>query len=126
MLIIGVHRKEKPVENGLTVCRYCSNCRCERELKEYRVRRYFALFFIPLLPVDKGESVLRCSGCGHLYHVHADDYAAAGAAKGDYPVISLPCIYCQKMIPVTVTGKATVVECPRCGSTFELGRENRS
>ncbi len=126
MLIIGVDRKEKPVENGLTVRRYCSNCRRERELKECRIRRYFAVFFIPLIPVDKGESMFKCSGCGHLYHIHANDYTKSDTTKGDYPVISIPCIYCQKMIPVTVTGRATSVECPRCGSTFELGRESRS
>ncbi len=126
MLILGVDRKKKPVKNGLIVRRYCPNCRSERELREYRVRRYFALFFIPLIPVDKGESLLMCSGCRHLYQIHDDDYAAASDAKSTCPVITIPCIYCQKMITVTVTGKPAVVECSRCGSTFELGKKNRS
>ena len=114
MLIVGVDSRKKRVDRGLKLRRYCAKCCRDEEFQEYRIRKYFTVFFLPVIPVDKGESVMVCTGCGRIYDMPDEP-------QGPLPVIDIPCIYCQKLIPVPVTGRHTVVECPHCGSTFKLG-----
>jgi len=111
MLIAGVDSRKKRVDRGLKFRRYCTKCHRDEEFQEYRIRKYFTVFFLPVMPVDKGESVMMCTGCGRICDM----------PDTPLPVIDIPCIYCQKLISVTVTGRRTVIECPHCGSTFELG-----
>lgn len=121
MLIIGVDTRKKRVDNGLVLRKYCPKCRDNRELREYRVRKYFSLFFLPVLPLDKGESVLVCSGCRSIYVMTDEDRITDSGPRDILPVIDIPCIFCQKVLPVTVTGKHTVVRCPHCDKSFGLG-----
>ncbi len=78
MIIFGVKGVKKRVKGGLKIQKYCPKCLCVQELQEFRWAKYFSLYFIPVFPVEKGESVLTCVGCGTSYVIQPDDYLQGG------------------------------------------------
>ncbi len=47
-----------------TTCRYCGNIVA---MEPVRNKRYFTLFFIPIFPLEKGETAWRCPNCKKLF-----------------------------------------------------------
>lgn len=47
---------------------HCPNCGGDREYKHQTARRFFTLFFVPVIPLDKVGEVVRCQTC----HVRFD------------------------------------------------------
>ncbi|MCC6604295.1 MAG: zinc ribbon domain-containing protein [Anaerolineae bacterium] len=47
-----------------TTCRYCGNVVA---MEPVRNKRYFTLFFIPIFPLEKGETAWRCPSCKKLF-----------------------------------------------------------
>lgn len=67
IIFFGTKQRRVPVKDGARIITYCPQCECEQELREYRWRTYFTLYFIPLFPVNKGQTVMGCPVCGTDY-----------------------------------------------------------
>lgn len=46
---------------------YCPTCQTEGSCTHEEAKRWFTLFFIPVLPMDKVGEVVTCHNCGTQY-----------------------------------------------------------
>jgi uncharacterized tellurite resistance protein B-like protein len=58
---------------------YCPRCGHSADYREKNVRRFFTLYFVPLIPLKIVESYLQCGGCKGRFaadalHLTKDDY----------------------------------------------------
>ncbi|HIF32831.1 MAG TPA: zinc-ribbon domain-containing protein [Planctomycetes bacterium] len=58
---------------------YCPRCSGQSDYKQKDVRRFFTLYFIPLIPLNVIETYLECVGCKGRFamdalHLNKDDY----------------------------------------------------
>ena len=58
---------------------YCPRCSRQSDYKQKDVRRFFTLYFIPLIPLNVIETYLECVGCKGRFamdalHLNKDDY----------------------------------------------------
>lgn len=61
---------------------YCPTCHDEKPYKHKRVRRFFTLYFIPLIPLDLHGEYVECEGCQGTYRMDVLEFdPAAGAAE---------------------------------------------
>lgn len=66
---------------------YCPSCQTKREYGLKRVRRFFTLFFIPLIPLDKLGEYVECKSCKTTYNLSVLNYdpeAEAAAFQSQY------------------------------------------
>lgn len=61
---------------------HCPDCEQPRPYKQKRVRRFFTLYFIPLIPLDLCGEYVECSGCGSTYKPSVLDYKPQSSAPG--------------------------------------------
>ena len=62
--IAGLKTRNSTVDRG----RFrCPNEGAERGYRHVRARRWFTLFFIPLIPLGTNGEWVRCEGCGAIY-----------------------------------------------------------
>jgi DNA-directed RNA polymerase subunit RPC12/RpoP len=91
---------------------------------EYSFRPYFTLFFIPVFPIAKGESMMVCSRCGATFYSqaenhHPDDDGVEQKSEGDMRAI-INCKYCSGRMRVPVgEGRKLLVTCPHCRKRFD-------
>ena len=62
--IVGVTSRRKTVESGQFHCPYEA---IQRRFRHVENRRYFTLFFVPLIPLGKQGAWVECQGCGSTY-----------------------------------------------------------
>jgi hypothetical protein len=60
LIIFGTRMREKELGTGKF---YCPNCGRERRYKHKRADKYFALYFIPLLPIESMGEFIECQSC---------------------------------------------------------------
>lgn len=60
LIIFGARIREKELGSGKF---YCPNCGRERRYKRKRASKYFALYFIPLIPVENLGEFVECQTC---------------------------------------------------------------
>jgi uncharacterized protein YbaR (Trm112 family) len=102
-------------------------------MREHSFRQYFTLFFIPVFPTSKGESVLVCNRCDASFYIQAEDYLAAdmeipfysaGATLKDSAAgaerMVIVCDYCKGRLRIPMTGRRVLVTCPHCKRKFEI------
>lgn len=53
---------------------FCPECRERREHKHKRVRRFFTLYFIPLIPLDLLGEYVECQHCTSTYKLNVLEY----------------------------------------------------
>ena len=53
---------------------YCPECRSQREYALKRVRRFFTLYFIPVIPLDKLGDFVECKTCRNSFRESILDY----------------------------------------------------
>jgi hypothetical protein len=63
-LLFGLTTRHKTVDQGEFDC---PNEGVARLYYHESSRRWFTLFFIPVVPLGRGEEWVRCSGCGATY-----------------------------------------------------------
>ncbi|MFD2554620.1 RDD family protein [Sphingobacterium tabacisoli] len=63
-VIFGTKTVGKTVKTGSF---YCPQCDCDRPYQLQNRRRYFSLFFIPVLPLEKQPDTLSCNFCKSAY-----------------------------------------------------------
>ncbi len=69
-IIFGTKARKIKVDGGLMRERYCSKCSRTQIFEEVRWINYFALFFVPLFPIQSRRSVdpvLVCPQCNTSY-----------------------------------------------------------
>jgi uncharacterized CHY-type Zn-finger protein len=131
-VIFGTKMVKKPVKNGLNLRKHCARCHFLSDMREHIFRQYFTLFFIPIFPVSKGESILLCNRCEAAYYIQAEDYLAAnmeppfysaGAIKKgsapDAEKMVIVCDYCKGRLRIPLTGRRLLVTCPHCKRKFD-------
>ncbi len=65
----------------------CPSCNSTRNYGLKRVRRFFTLYFIPVIPLDKVGEYVECTTCKDTYKPSVLDYdpiANAGAIEAEY------------------------------------------
>jgi hypothetical protein len=123
-IIFGTKSVKKPVKDGLSMRRNCDRCRFLSDMGEYSFRAYFTLFFIPVFPIAKGESMMVCSRCGATFYAqtenHSDNDDDDGVEQtGDVRAI-INCKYCSGRMRVPVgPGRKLLVTCPHCQKRFD-------
>ena len=60
MIIFGTRSVKFTKEQGQF---HCPQCNCQREYKHKSARRFFTLYFIPVLPLDKLGEYVECRTC---------------------------------------------------------------
>jgi uncharacterized Zn finger protein (UPF0148 family) len=60
MIIYGSKARQKEISQGQFFCPVCKRI---RNYKQYRINRYFTLFFIPIFPTKKLSEFIVCQGC---------------------------------------------------------------
>jgi hypothetical protein len=123
-IIFGTKSVKKPVKDGLSLRRYCDRCRFLSDMGEYSFRPYFTLFFIPVFPISKAESMLVCGRCGATFYSPSEDYQAdvedPKKKSEDEGKKVITCIYCSGRLRVPVgTGRKLLVTCPHCRKEFK-------
>jgi hypothetical protein len=62
LIIFGVKDKATTTETGTF---HCPVCQSSQRFERKTMKRYFSLFFIPLIPLGGGPgSVVQCQNCG--------------------------------------------------------------
>lgn len=132
-ILFGARTVKTPVKNGLNLRKPCDRCRLLSDLREHSLRQYFTLFFIPIFPISKGESMLVCNRCSASFYIRPEDYPApetdvffqpadatklGSALEAEKRVIV--CDYCNGRLRVPMTGRRLLVTCPHCGKKFDV------
>ena len=64
MIIFGTRGRDSQVGQG----RFnCPQCRMQRAYEHKSVKRYFTLYFIPVLPLGSAGEYVRCESCGGTF-----------------------------------------------------------
>lgn len=82
---------------------YCPNCLRNTTFAGLRRRKYFHLFYVPVLRLEDAPGGVRCSGCGTDFDVHPHDAApmtvgatwACPQCGREWPETSIRCAVCR-------------------------------
>lgn len=58
---------------------HCPECNAQRQYQHKKVRRFFTLYFIPLIPLDVLGEYVECAGCQNTFKPGVLDYDPASA-----------------------------------------------
>lgn len=64
MIIFGTKAKYKTIGKGVF---YCPHCQTERNYERKQGKNYFALYFIPIIPMGDIGEFIECQRCGRTY-----------------------------------------------------------
>lgn len=64
MIIYGTRGREVHVGSGQF---NCPRCKSEQEYNHKEVKRYFTLYFIPLIPIGTSGAYIECRGCAGTF-----------------------------------------------------------
>jgi rubredoxin len=103
IFIGGVQPKTRDLEGSPRTCPRCGEPRARLR----RTDTYISLFFIPLIPISKGEPFVACEGCGHVFDERGERLEALG--EGRRP----RCPGCGHRLESSFT------YCPHCGQRVE-------
>jgi hypothetical protein len=122
MIFFGTKSVVRAVGGGLRVTRPCGKCRGVSELVEHSARRYFTLYFVPVLPIGAAERVLRCTRCEATYLPTPEDYARVAPSSGSDPDV-IQCPYCRQQLRVPKEpGGSLKLRCKVCRGEFDIAK----
>ena len=132
-ILFGAKTVKTPVKNGLSLRKRCDRCHFLSDLHEHSFRQFFTLFFIPIFPVSKGESMLVCKRCEASYYIQPEDRLAShlessfhsgGVANKssapDAEKLVIVCKYCEGRLRIPITSRRLLVTCPHCKREFDI------
>lgn len=64
MIIFGTRTRYKTVDEGQF---FCPHCQTTRSYERKQGKNYFALYFIPLIPIGEGGEFIECLTCHRTY-----------------------------------------------------------
>ena len=120
-IIFGLRSKTNAVEGGAQREHFCSQCGQNRVFRESRRKDYISLYFVLLIPVSAGDTVMSCSVCDSNYILKEGD--ARHAAVQQLPDVKtlVRCVHCQGKMRVPKVDRALIVTCPLCSEKFQVG-----
>ena len=71
MIIFGTRGVTTTPETGEF---FCPGCNMQHKFRRRRVRRFFTLYFIPIIPMDKLGEYIECHRCGKTWDVAVLDF----------------------------------------------------
>ena len=74
MIIFGTRGVKFKIDEGRFLCPQCAK---ERDYKHKKVRRFFTLYFIPLIPLDSLGDYVECTTCKGTFVSRVLDYKPA-------------------------------------------------
>ena len=75
MIIFGTKGRDSQVGQG----RFnCPQCRMQRAYEHKSVRRYFTLYFIPVIPLGSAGEYVQCESCGGTFGTEILTYDPEG------------------------------------------------
>ena len=77
MIIFGTRGITTSPQRG-TFC--CPSCGPDSEFRQRRIRRFFTLYFIPLIPLDKLGEYIECQSCRGTYDLQVLEFDPQQAA----------------------------------------------
>ena len=122
-IIFGTRQVARDVRDAPPVRQICPKCSLLSDLILQRISLYFSLFFIPIIPISKGEEVLRCNRCRGMFYPNHNSTQPAPHYE-ERTVIICPECGGKCGIPA-VLKNAILVTCPRCRSEFEVSVHSR-
>jgi DNA-directed RNA polymerase subunit RPC12/RpoP len=95
------------------------------DMREQRWRNYFTIFFLPVIPLGKGQRVMVCPRCESAFPLEMAYERPQREIDAEFEVESekttLACRYCDGKFRVPVlAGKTMLVTCPHCGRKIEI------
>ncbi len=60
---------------------HCPNCQGDQDFRQRRVRRFFHLYFIPIIPLNTVGEYVECRACKDTYNTRVLSYNPAAAAE---------------------------------------------
>jgi hypothetical protein len=67
IIIFGTKGRVVPDKSASKQATTCSYCGKVVDMEPVRNKRYFSLFFIPLIPLGKGKAAWRCPNCKKMF-----------------------------------------------------------
>lgn len=77
-IIFGTRGVTYTVDKGTFAC---PDCAAERDYRKRRVRRFFTLYFIPIIPLNLAGEYVECRSCKSTYQPEVVDYDPAEATR---------------------------------------------
>lgn len=136
MIIFGTSNKMKTTGSGEF---YCPNCRTTRAYERKQAKRYFSLYFIPLIPMGDAGEFVQCQTCHLTFRPEVLDVkppapktdlaglinSAKARLEGGYPVEyfvrDLNAQGIERDMAWTIVNAAVGTErhtCPNCDLTY--------
>jgi hypothetical protein len=129
ILIFGTRPVKSEVSGGRREMRNCPACGLLSEMREHRLRNFFTLFFIPLIPLGRGQTVMTCSRCGFSCEPQREYFSSPQPSRSapdaefefEEEKTVITCRYCAGKLRVPlIEGKQILVTCPHCRRKFEV------
>ena len=67
IVIWGTRSRTVPDHEATTFMNTCRNCGQTVTFEPVRMKQYFSLFWVPLIPLGKGKAAVRCPNCDTKY-----------------------------------------------------------
>lgn len=118
LLLVGINPVKKKKET--VIRRHCPYCNDLRNFQEVQYRQFLSLFFIPVLPLSKPDTMFSCVTCG--YSINGEQAAQSPPAPSNLPINSnrlvVMCPRCEGPMIIPVKEHRLNVTCPHCAMEF--------
>lgn len=64
IFIFGTRPKQEVVGKGEF---FCPRCQTERHYERKKIKNYFSVYFIPVLPIGDSGEIIECTHCGYSF-----------------------------------------------------------
>jgi tellurite resistance protein len=115
MIIFGTRGVTYNADDGDFHCPECEGQKYHRK----RVRRFFTLYFIPLIPLDKMGEYIECDGCKSTYKDSILDYQPGPGSSANVEAEFLVAIKRVMALMVIADGQVDDDEIEVMGKVFE-------
>lgn len=80
MIIFGTRARYKTIKTGTF---FCPHCQKERHYDHKQGKTYFALYFIPILPIGDAGEFIECQHCGRTYSLEVLNFKPTMPPQND-------------------------------------------
>lgn len=105
MLIVwGIRNINRPLAEGSF---YCPHCQTPRTYQHKRARRFFTLYFVPLIPLDVVGEFVECQACRQTYQMAVLNFRPASAESQQ---LSPPRADLENGMPIHMVGQKLMLQ----------------
>ncbi|MBI2686768.1 MAG: zinc ribbon domain-containing protein [Acidobacteria bacterium] len=125
-IVFGARTIQRDVKNGVPERRHCALCGLVSDFRQQRRRLFFTLFFLPVFPISRAESIITCNRCGTSYPAGHPEVPPHDGEEPGLEKTILVCPSCSRKMSISLKlDNAIRVTCPHCGDQFTVS-VNRS